>query len=126
MAKLLIIDDDASFVEAQKMLLEARGYEVVTAENGSIGAKKAIDDKPNLIILDVMMSTKTEGFNVARGLKDNPATKNIPVILVTGIRRDLNLPFGFDKDENFLPVKTVLEKPVKPEVLIKAVEEALK
>jgi CheY-like chemotaxis protein len=126
MKKILIIDDDASFVEAQSMLLEARGYSIISAENGTIGFEKAQKEKPDLIILDVMMTSKTEGFNVARSLRDNFETKLIPIVMVTGIRRDMNLPFGFEKDDSFLPVKTVLEKPVKPEALIKAVEENLK
>ncbi len=126
MAKILIIDDDASFTEAQSMLLEARGYQVISAENGTIGFDKAKKEKPDLILLDVMMTTKTEGFNLARSLRDSTETKTIPIIMVTGIRRDMNLPFGFEKDESFLPVNHVLEKPVKPDVLLNAVEEALK
>jgi hypothetical protein len=59
-------------------------------------------------------------------LKHDAATKDIPVVLVTGIRKAMNLAFGFEPDEDWLPVKTVLEKPVKPEVLLQAIRQELK
>ncbi|HPM42678.1 MAG TPA: response regulator [Candidatus Omnitrophota bacterium] len=124
--RVLIIDDDNDYVEAVSMLLEAKGYEVLSAPDGKAGFAKAKEDCPGLIILDVMMATRTEGFDVARLLKDDAKTKDIPVILITGIKRDMNLAFGFEPDEVWLPVKAVLDKPVKPEVLLKAVEENIK
>lgn len=124
--KILIVDDDSDFLEAIATLLEARDYEVLSANNGADGFKEAKAKAPDLILLDVMMTHKSEGFDVTRKLKEDQATKDIPVILITGIRKDMNLPFGFEPDANWLPVSTVLEKPVKPEVLLKAVAEALK
>lgn len=124
--KILIVDDDPDFSEAIATLLEARDYEVLSAANGADGFKEAKAKKPDLILLDVMMTHKSEGFDVARELKEDQVTKDIPVILVTGIRKDMNLPFGFEPDSNWLPVSRILEKPVKPETLLNAVEEALK
>jgi len=124
--KVLIIDDDSDFVEAISTLLEAKGYEVVSAAEGKSGFSQAKQELPGLILLDVMMTSKSEGFDVARQLKGEPTTKDIPVVLVTGIKRDMNLPFGFEPDENWLPVKAVIEKPVKPDMLLKAVEENIK
>ena len=124
--KILIVDDDPDFVEAISTLLEARDYEVLSATNGADGFKEAKAKTPDLILLDVMMTHKSEGFDVARSLKEDPATKDIPVIMVTGIRKDMNLPFGFEPDGNWLPVNRVLEKPVKPEVLLKAIADTLK
>jgi len=121
--KILIIDDDSDFVEAISMLLEAKGYEVISAPEGNTGFSQAKEQLPGLILLDVMMATKSEGFDVAEQLKNEPATKDIPVVLITGIRRDMNLPFGFDPDDDWLPVKAVLEKPVKPDLLLKTVEK---
>jgi response regulator RpfG family c-di-GMP phosphodiesterase len=63
---------------------------------------------------------------VARSLNKEEKTKGIPIILVTGIRHEMNLPFGFEPDEDWLPVKAVLEKPIKPEVLLKTVEDHIK
>ena len=124
--KVLIVDDDSDFVEAISTLLEAKGYEVVSAPEGKTGFSLAKNEAPGLILLDVMMTSKSEGFDVAMQLKNEEATKDIPVVLVTGIKRDMNLPFGFEPDENWLPVKAVIEKPVKPDVLLKTVEENIK
>ena len=121
--KVLIVDDDSDFVEAISTLLEAKGYEVVSAAEGKTGFFQAKQQLPGLIILDVMMATKSEGFDVAKQLKNEPITKDIPVVLITGIKRDMNLPFGFEPDDNWLPVKAVLEKPIKPDLLLKTVEE---
>ena len=124
--KVLMIDDDPEFVEAISNLLDAKGYDVHTASNGKEGVEKAKAEDPDLILLDVMMTTKNEGFNVARELHDDENLKNTPIIIMTGIRREMNLPFGFEPDEAWLPVKRVLEKPVKPEVLLSAISENIR
>jgi CheY-like chemotaxis protein len=124
--KVLVIDDDSDFVESILNLLEARGYAVASASNGKEGVQKAKSEKPDLILLDVMMTTKDEGFNVARELHGIEGLTKTPVIMVTGVRKEMNLPFGFEPDETWLPVKQILEKPVKPEVLLNAVADALK
>lgn len=124
--KVLVIDDDNDFVESVVNLLEARGYAVAAAFNGAEGVEKAKAENPDLILLDVMMTTKDEGFNVARQLHEIDDLKGTPVIMVTGVRKEMNLPFGFEPDETWLPVKQVLEKPVKPETLLTAVADALK
>lgn len=124
--KVLIIDDDPDFVEAMTMLLETKGYDVISAHAGAEGFNKAKTESPGLILLDVMMAGKTEGFELSRELKKEAATKDIPVVLVSGIRKEMNLPFKFEPDEEMLPVKAFLEKPVKPEVLLRTVEENIK
>ncbi len=124
--KVLMIDDDPEFVEAISNLLDAKGYDVHTASNGEEGVAKAKAENPDIILLDVMMTTKNEGFNVARELHDDAKLKDTPVIIMTGIRREMNLPFGFEPDEAWLPVKRVLEKPVKPEVLLSAISENIR
>jgi len=123
--KVLVIDDDNDFVESVVNLLEARGYTVTAASNGKDGVEKAKAKKPDLILLDVMMTTKDEGFNVARQLQATEGVKGTPVIMVTGVRKEMNLPFGFEPDETWLPVKQILEKPVKPESLLSAIADAL-
>lgn len=124
--KILIIDDDADFVEAITTLLDAKGYQVASAPDGEKGFAEAKANVPDLILLDVMMTRQSEGFDVAAKLKGDKATKDVPIVMITGIRKEMNLPFGFEPDDQWLPVKTVLEKPIKPEVLLKTVEEHIK
>ncbi|MBD3380162.1 MAG: response regulator [Candidatus Omnitrophica bacterium] len=124
--KILIVDDDADFREAMTTLLEARGYSIVTASDGEEGFSKAKEEKPDLILLDVMMANKTEGFDIARKIHGDEEIKDTPVLMTTGIRKDMNLSFGFEPDSEWLPVKGVLEKPIKPDVLLSEVEKNIK
>jgi len=124
--KILLIDDDQDFVNAVAATLKAKDYVVISANDGNAGFAAARDQNPDLILLDVMMTKKTEGFDVARLLKKEKTTKNIPVVLISGIRKEMNLPFGFESDENWLPVKFILEKPVKPQILLDTITEMLK
>ena len=126
MKTILIIDDDADFTEAVSRVLQAKKYKTISASGGRQGFIKAQEKGVGLILLDVMMTYKTEGFNVARQLKQSSITKDIPVVLITGIRKELNLPFGFEEDDEFLPVETVLEKPLKPKLLLQIVEKLFK
>ena len=124
--KVLIIDDNEELVDATTNLLEAKGYDVVSAFNGKDGVEKAKAENPDIILLDVMMTTKSEGFDVAREMHKEESLKGTPVIIVTGIRKEMNLSFGFEPDEDWLPVKAVLEKPVKPDVLLKTIEDNIR
>ena len=124
--KVLVIDDDNEFVEAVVNVLDAKGYEVDSAPDGKAGIAKAKEIKPHIILLDVMMTTKSEGFDVARELNRDKILKNVPIIMITGVRKEMKLPFGFEPDESWLPVKSVLEKPIRPDVLLKTVEEYIK
>ncbi len=121
--KILIIDDDPDFAEAIITLLEANGYSVVYADNGRSGFEQAKSNQPGLILLDVMMSEKTEGFDISRKLAEEKITAVIPVVLVTGIRKEMNLPYTLEPDNEWLPVKAVIEKPVKPTELLRVVQE---
>ena len=123
--KVLIIDDDVEYAEAIINLLDAKGYDATSASNGRDGVEKAKAEKPDVILLDVMMTTKSEGFDVAREFHKDENLKNTPVVMITGVRKEMNLPFGFEPDGNWLPVKAVLEKPVKPEVLLKTIQDQI-
>jgi len=123
--RIVLIDDDKDFVQATRELLETSGYKVSSAHDGRSGVEAARRVHPDLIILDVMMATDTEGFEVSQELQKIDELKGVPVILMTGIKRAKSLPFSFEPDEDWLPVKAVLEKPVRPEALFKSIEEAL-
>jgi two-component system, OmpR family, alkaline phosphatase synthesis response regulator PhoP len=124
--KVLMIDDDPEFIDAITNILDAKGYDVVSANDGKDGVAKAKQEKPDIILLDVMMTTKSEGFDVARELSKDANLKGTPVIMLTGVRKEMNLPFGFEPDADWLPVKAFLEKPVKPETLLKTIEDNIK
>jgi CheY-like chemotaxis protein len=124
-AKILIVDDDKDLVMSYEILLEALGHTVACAYDGREGLEKAREFCPDLIILDVMMATKTEGIDVAREIQNTPQLHGVPVILITGVRRAMDLGFSLSPDQDFLPVEAVLEKPVRPEELVARIEAAV-
>ncbi|MFW6138880.1 MAG: hydrogenase maturation protease [Spirochaetota bacterium] len=124
-AKVLIIDDDVDMVEAERMVLENNGYEVEAAYDGKEGYDKIKKEKPDVIILDVMMATVEEGFQLAYKLRNEPDLKNLPIVMVTSVGKVTGYKFDPKKDEDYLPVTEYLEKPVKPQTLLSAIEKAL-
>jgi len=121
---IMLVDDDVDFVETHKLLLEKHDYSVEVAYNGTECLQKLSDGlKPNLIILDVIMSTPSEGFDVARKLKAEDETKSIPIIMLTSVGEGFT--FKYQPDENWLPVDLFLEKPVPPDQLLMEIRKAM-
>jgi len=125
-ARILIIDDDQDFTEATQLLLQANGYQVTTAASGQEGFSKVKHDSPDLILLDMMMSYKTEGADIAKAIAADAASKEIPIVMITGAHKEMDFPFELRPQDKALPVRAVLEKPVKPESLLKIVEKCIK
>jgi len=129
MAKILIIDDDPDMVLAAQMTLEAAGYEIFTAASGTKGLEKVKEVHPDLIILDVMMDTTTEGFQVSLELRspsadsEYKAFREIPIIMLTAIHTTTPLRFG--PEDDYLPVDVFMDKPLDPDLLLAKVEELL-
>ena len=127
--KILIIDDDPDIVEAMRMPLEANDYEVISANCGEEGLQKAREEIPDLIILDVMMETDTEGFHVAYKLRSEEQDseykncRKIPILMITAISQKKGMSFSPVKDDAFLPVDDFIEKPIQPKDLLKKVAE---
>jgi len=124
--KIAIIDDNDDFVDATKTLLEANNYAVVAAYNGTDGFALVKKEKPDLLLLDVMMAHDTEGFMLANQLKNDPETNYLPIIIITGIKKEKGLPFSYEPDDDWLPVKAVMEKPMKPAELLAKIQEFIK
>ncbi len=121
---ILVIDDDPDFQFVQRTLLEAEGYEVMSALCGAEGLEQIQQKKPDLILLDVMMTEKTEGFNFASDLRRDRATEDIPIVLVTAINQ-MEKPIVYSKTSSWPPVDVFLEKPVKPAELFRVIRELL-
>lgn len=130
--KILLVDDDRDLVESLGQALKANGYEVATAFSGNGGLKTLLAEKPDLVILDVMMETDTAGFEAAAQIRSNRETsryrefREIPIILLTAIDQVTNNRFSLDQTESFLPrVDTFLTKPVDIDDLLGKIEAAL-
>jgi two-component system alkaline phosphatase synthesis response regulator PhoP len=114
---VLIIDDDSDFVRAIQALLESSGYKVRSATNGRDGLELAKTTHPDLVLLDVMMSERTEGFFVLQEMRRIPALSQTPVIVMSSIYSDEPV-FRVDPDAGWLPANLFLAKPVDPERLL--------
>jgi CheY-like chemotaxis protein len=124
--KVLIIDDDPDITAAMAVVLEGRGHEVSSARDSTEGMERLRQAKPDLIILDVMMRTSQEGFELARKLKQDPLYKDIPILMLTAVKHKTGLDFKTESgDRVWLPVEEFLDKPVKPNVLVEKVEGLL-
>ncbi|MHB2153477.1 response regulator transcription factor [Caldithrix abyssi] len=120
--KILIIDDDIDLVEAMRLTLENAGFEVIDAQDGEKGLEKALKEKPDLIILDVMMGTQDEGFHVAYQMRQNEDLQSTPIIMLTAVGQETGFKFDKEKDEDFLPVEEFIEKPVDPQKLVERIK----
>ena len=126
-ARILIVDDDADITEIMRIVLENKKYSVDTASDSKDALNHLESQKPDLIILDVMMSTRSEGFDFSRDLKKNPKYRDIPILMLTAVKEKTGIDFKPEAgDETWLPVDEFLDKPVKPEQLIEKVESLLK
>ena len=123
--KILIIDDDIDLVETMRMILENVGFEVIDAQDGQKGFKKVINDKPDLVILDVMMQSQDEGFHIAYQIRNTEEIKELPIIMLSAVGQETGFDFDKEKDGDFLPVNAFIEKPINPETLIEIVKTNL-
>ena len=124
-AKILLVDDDRDFVEATKLVLESKPYEVIVAYDGDEGLAKARRDRPDLIILDIIMPVK-DGFNAAGELKKDSELSKIPVLMLTSFSERVGETSLSVSEGLTLDTEDYVDKPVSPEELLKRVEKLLK
>ena len=124
--KILLIDDDEDLLRSFQVMLESKGFDVITSSNGKDGYTNLKNEKPDLLVLDVMMNTDLEGYNLLHVIKQEPAYKKIPIILLTGMidKLGVNLVSGVE-DETMLPNVHFQDKPIDPQVLVKMIQDLL-
>ena len=115
--KILLVDDDVDLVKVMSGALESKAYEVIVAYNGQEGLEKARKEKPDLVILDILMPV-ADGFTFADQFRKDPSLAKTPVLALTSFSESLGQPFPFDVTE-------YLVKPIKPRDLVARVEEFL-
>jgi DNA-binding response OmpR family regulator len=125
--KILVVDDDPDILEAISLILEAHGYQVVIALDGIEGLHQLKEEKPDLMILDLMMP-KLDGFGVCKELKDPRWSKyaHMPIIILSSVRQDASkrryeLETGVQLD-----VDDYVEKPIEHNILLERVEKVLR
>lgn len=121
MTKILIVDDDPDMVEAGRFVLEGKGYQVVSAANAEEGLQAVDREKPDLVILDVMMEEPDDGIRVARQIRRKGS--KVPILMLTSVNAAMGL--HIDKDSEVVPVDEFQEKPVDPATLLMKVQKLL-
>ena len=125
-AKILIVDDDLDLTKALQITLENQQYTVLTAADRTEGMEKVKAEKPDLVILDVMMSTWQDGFEVARELKKDLEFKDILILMLTGVKERSGIEFKSTAgDPTWCPVDGFLDKPVESDILLAEVRKLL-
>ncbi len=130
---IMVVEDDLDMVEALRVLLEHAGYNVLAATEADTAFELAQREKPNLILLDIMMPSGTEGFHFVWRLRrdGSEAVRNIPIIVVSGVHQ--TFPFKLYPTESdsvygpgeYLPVQGFLDKPIQPSTLLQEIERLL-
>ena len=123
MTQILIVDDDPDFVLICRMILEAEGYQVLEAANGDQALESMRQEKPDLVLLDVMMSTTLEGVDVNKAVKADPNLRDVPVVMISSIGTS-EYASEFPDDER-IPIDAWISKPIQADVLLKTVRRFL-
>lgn len=125
MSKILIIDDDEDFNLSIQIVLEAHDFEVETATTPEEGIDKVLNTEPDLVVLDVMMPTGYEGFDVACEIREGHDLIELPIVILTNVHNVRKVPYRFAPDKDYLPVDVFLDKPVEPDALVDIIKEML-
>ena len=123
--RILVVDDDQDDLKMISMILEPEGYEVVVAENGVQALEKVESDDPDLILLDVMMP-ELDGFAACDKLKSSPESRGIPIVLLTGVAKQITKTKYQIDGVLRAQAEEYLEKPVDPEELLRVVASFFK
>jgi CheY-like chemotaxis protein len=125
--KILVIDDDAQLVDSVRTLLESAGYKVSCAYQAEKGVALAREMRPDLIVMDILFAGPPgpDGVEMSRQLAQDPALKDTPVIILSGVTKVLDLPVKLGPDETYMPVQAFLDKPFKPDELLAQVQQLL-
>jgi len=118
---IAVVDDDADFVESVTLILERAGHRVMSAGNREEGMRLAQDSELEVLVLDVMMSEPDDGIAMAQDLRKAGFDK--PILMMSGISRVTGMSYG--RDNQVVPVDDFLEKPVKPDVLVRKIDALL-
>lgn len=122
--KILLVDDDPDFVQAVQVIVESGGYEVRIAYDGKEGLEAVAEEKPDLIVLDVMMPVMN-GHEACAELKSDPETAGIPIILLTAVAERVTTSTYSHRDMLESEAEDYMPKPVEPKELLELIKSWL-
>ncbi|MCK9398939.1 MAG: response regulator [Bacteroidales bacterium] len=124
--KILLVDDDEDLLRSFQIILESKGFGVITANNGKDGFLKFKSEQPDLLVLDIMMNSDLEGYNLLHTIKKEPEFKKMPIIMLTGMRDQLGVNlYSAVEDESAFPHVRYQDKPIDPLKLAEMIGDML-
>jgi len=127
--KILVIDDDPDFRDAVTTILESAHYKVALAANPKEGKEKVFSERPDLILLDIMMDSLFDGFSLCHSIKRSQEFaefKNVPIIFISAVKEKTGSRFQFrGEDQGLVGPDDYIDKPVKPDDLIARIEKLI-
>lgn len=124
-SKIVIVDDNTDYLFTMKTFLSRNGFEVETAPDGQTGIELIKKERPDLILLDVMMETTFSGFEVCRQIRNDSELKSIPIIGITGMEDELGLKFDKYDDEDYFSPDAFFDKPVDKDALLEKIKDLI-
>ncbi len=121
--RILLVDDDREFVAAHRLLLEQAGYTVAVAYDSESGLDCARKERPDLIVLDIIMGSPEEGFELCRNLRREDSLKDVRIMVLTVVCQKFQM--AFEPDGMWLPADRFLEKPIDPDAFVAEVASIL-
>jgi len=133
-ARILVVDDDPDFLDSTRIMLQSSSYRVAVAAGEEEALAEIEAERPDLLILDVMMSKRDSGFQLARSLKSDQRYRAIPILMVTAVDKEVGLDFArhakrayhTPEEEAYLPADDYLVKPVTTAKLLGSVRRVLR
>ena len=123
--KILLVDDDVDFIDLNKAVLQNQGFEVAEAFSGREAIEKVRFEKPDLIVLDLMMEKHDTGFTFAKAVKADPLYKNVPILMLTAVATETGYDFSQELDGYSMKTDDYASKPLLPDELVKKVNSLL-
>lgn len=118
--KILIVDDDPDLVMATRLILESEGYEVEEAASGEEALERMHADKPNLVLMDVMMANPLDGYYTTQQISNTPELRDVPIVMVSSITTS-QYAEQFPTDQ-YLDIREFISKPIEPDQLLQKVK----
>lgn len=125
--KILFVDDDRDFLTAQTAFFSSRGFEVVTLDRVDGALERVSEEKPDVIVLDLMMEHYDSGFMLSRKIRQDPAMAKVPILMLSGVASATGHKFSGEIAalKDWIKLDAFLDKPVTGRQLLKVIEEKL-
>ncbi len=124
-ARILLVDDDVDFIELNKAVLTNQGFDVSCAFSAREAMDKVRFERPDLIVLDLMMEKHDSGFTLAKTIKADPLYRNIPILMLTAVAKETGFDFSQEMDGYWMKTDDYASKPLLPDEMVKKVAALL-